>query len=116
MTQPGDLLCEAFLFNDLVEELSAAAELHDQVVAALVLERLVQFDDVGVVETLHHLDFVLEEVHVLHELLVDRLDRADSPGCFVLAFLHLSVRSFPDDFLAHGVLALKFPHSFQQAS
>ena len=67
--------------------------------------RLVQFDDVGVVETLHHLDFVLEEVHVLHELLVDRLDRADSPGCFVLAFLHLSVRSFPDDFLAHGVLA-----------
>ena len=38
MTQPGDLLCEAFLFNDLVEELSAAAELHDQVVGFLVLE------------------------------------------------------------------------------
>ena len=34
----ANLLCENFLFNDLVEELSAAAELHDQVVGFLVLE------------------------------------------------------------------------------
>ena len=42
-------LAEFAALQDLVEELAALANLSDQVVALLVFEELVHFDDVGVV-------------------------------------------------------------------
>mmetsp|Transcript_88888 Transcript_88888/g.252010 ORF Transcript_88888/g.252010 Transcript_88888/m.252010 type:complete len:512 (-) Transcript_88888:29-1564(-) len=67
-------LGEVARLDDPVEELAAGAELHDQVEAPVVLERLVQLDDVRVVHQLHDGYLPLELLEVLHLRLGDRLD------------------------------------------
>mmetsp|Transcript_62086 Transcript_62086/g.114379 ORF Transcript_62086/g.114379 Transcript_62086/m.114379 type:complete len:222 (+) Transcript_62086:645-1310(+) len=59
-------LCEVPGIDDAIKQLSACAELHHQIDVAMVFERLVQLDDIGVVHDLHDCNFLLEAIKVLH--------------------------------------------------
>mmetsp|Transcript_47244 Transcript_47244/g.110399 ORF Transcript_47244/g.110399 Transcript_47244/m.110399 type:complete len:308 (-) Transcript_47244:7-930(-) len=79
--QDGRLhLGEVAGLDDAIEELAAGAQLHDQVDVPVVLKRLKELDDVGVVHHLHDGDLLLEALKVLHLRLGDRLHGADGLG------------------------------------
>ena len=49
-------LAKVLLLGDALEEFAAIAELSDQEVALMVLEELVEFEDIGVVQLLQNTD------------------------------------------------------------
>mmetsp|Transcript_88776 Transcript_88776/g.286900 ORF Transcript_88776/g.286900 Transcript_88776/m.286900 type:complete len:318 (-) Transcript_88776:65-1018(-) len=67
-------LREVTTLDDSVKELTARAQLHDQINVPVILERLVQLDDVRVVHHLHDGNLQLEPLHILHRCLGDGLD------------------------------------------
>ncbi len=64
-------------FRDEVEEVTALAQLEDEVQLALLLEGLVELDDVGVVQHLHDGDLVAEGVELVR-LDLEEVDGLDS--------------------------------------
>mmetsp|Transcript_7992 Transcript_7992/g.22301 ORF Transcript_7992/g.22301 Transcript_7992/m.22301 type:complete len:508 (+) Transcript_7992:124-1647(+) len=87
------------LLNDTVEELTAGADLHHEVDSPGIDEGLVELHNVRVVQ--HHLDvhLLLKAILVLDLGDVNGLDRPLGRGCFVLAHLHLSVRTLSEQLL-----------------
>mmetsp|Transcript_49296 Transcript_49296/g.127067 ORF Transcript_49296/g.127067 Transcript_49296/m.127067 type:complete len:319 (-) Transcript_49296:51-1007(-) len=73
-------LGEVARVDDAVEQLTTIADLHHQINIPLVLERLMQLDDVGMVHDLHDVDLAVKALHVLHGGLWDRFQGPHRTG------------------------------------
>ena len=82
------MLAEILLLRDLVEQFSATAELGDEEIPLFVLEELVQFQNVGVVQLLQNVDFRNQArlIFLSQIFLVDNFYCSQGLGLFVEAF------------------------------
>ena len=88
------LLGELGSIDNLVKELSALEEVHDEVKVDFILVNFVEFDDIAVVHLLKHIDFALEPLDlfgVAHAALLNELDCPLKARDLVDASAHLSV-------------------------
>mmetsp|Transcript_53227 Transcript_53227/g.84892 ORF Transcript_53227/g.84892 Transcript_53227/m.84892 type:complete len:201 (-) Transcript_53227:185-787(-) len=83
----GHLFGELAIGHNPVKELSARAQLQHQVDISLIVERLLQSHNVGVVQQLHDRHLLLKLLRVFDELLVDRLDSSPLSSILVHALL-----------------------------
>mmetsp|Transcript_98942 Transcript_98942/g.121128 ORF Transcript_98942/g.121128 Transcript_98942/m.121128 type:complete len:466 (+) Transcript_98942:305-1702(+) len=85
---------EVARLDDPVKELSARAELHDQIDVPVIFKRLKELDDVWVVHHLHDGNLLLEALQILHLRLGDGLHSTDGLGGDIGCFAHRSIGSF----------------------
>lgn len=84
---------EEFLFHNHIKKLSSVAYLGDEIDVLGVLEILVKFEDVGVIEGLQNLHLIFEPLLVLDLLPRNRLACSDLFCGFVEHAVHYSVRA-----------------------
>mmetsp|Transcript_22175 Transcript_22175/g.48492 ORF Transcript_22175/g.48492 Transcript_22175/m.48492 type:complete len:248 (+) Transcript_22175:770-1513(+) len=87
-------LGEVSRFDDSIEELTTSRKFHYEIYVSVILERLVEFDDVGMIHHLHDGNFLLEAVDVLHLCLGDRLDRPNVARSLIFGLANGAVRAF----------------------
>mmetsp|Transcript_75380 Transcript_75380/g.180032 ORF Transcript_75380/g.180032 Transcript_75380/m.180032 type:complete len:283 (+) Transcript_75380:808-1656(+) len=90
--------------DDAIEELAAGAKLHDQVDVPVVLKRLKQLDDVGVVHHLHDGNLLLKALDILHLRLGDCFHGSDCLRGDVGRFAHGAVGPLAQLLLVHLVM------------
>ena len=97
------LFVEVFFFHDLVEQLTAFAQLRDQVNILLVFEILIELEDVGVVERSEDLYLLLESLLVLYLFAGNDLACSLLAGFNVLHFTDHAEGARAQGFLVHLV-------------
>jgi hypothetical protein len=99
----GVSLCELASCDDLVEQLSALANVSDDVVALLILKELVHFEDIGMVQVLQVVYLV--EKHLL--LIVVHMRLPQHLHCSLCSTLPVNA----DSYLSKGPRPEHFPDS-----
>ncbi len=69
------ILLENPCINDLIKELTALAELHNDVYIPVVLKRFEHLADIGVVQVLQYLNFQQEPLFIPDLILGDNFNR-----------------------------------------
>mmetsp|Transcript_5731 Transcript_5731/g.10302 ORF Transcript_5731/g.10302 Transcript_5731/m.10302 type:complete len:271 (+) Transcript_5731:828-1640(+) len=91
------------LCYDAIKELASCAHLHDQVEPLGICEYLVEFHDVGMVESCLDIHLDLEPLWLFDLDLVYGLDGTNSSGVSVLTLAHQSIAALTDNFLFHFI-------------
>jgi len=102
-------LAEFATLQDFIEELTTLADLSHKVVALLILEELVHFDDVWVIDSFENVNFVEEHtlLVVVHVALSQNFYGALSSRLSVNAHTHLTERACAKN-LTNSVVITKF--------
>mmetsp|Transcript_31058 Transcript_31058/g.58235 ORF Transcript_31058/g.58235 Transcript_31058/m.58235 type:complete len:200 (-) Transcript_31058:128-727(-) len=86
-------LVQVAIFNDPIKQLTTSAQLKHQIDVAMILERLIELADVGVIQDLHDLNLLPECFRALQGCLVDRFDCPKGFGGLVSCFANRAIRA-----------------------
>lgn len=90
------LLIKVLLFCDAVKQLTSLAKLCDQEIAFVVLEKLIKFENIGVIQLLQNVYFAHEFQFVLvsQAFLVDYLNSSEHLGVSMQALANFAKGSY----------------------
>ena len=89
----GIVFSEEFVFGDFIEELSTFANVGDDVVSLFAFVRLMNLQDIGVIQVFENADLILHGGRLLlvHPHLSQDFDCPQDRTLFVGAFSHFSI-------------------------